>query len=228
MGLCRLAGVIPTLHKKVIVVDLRNNSKGDLVEEVKSLGIQILFNHIITNTKGRKKINSVFVHKINEKTNEITGSYGKIPCDLLCVSGGWTPTVHLFTQSRGKLIYRDSDATFVPHKSFHDEVSIGACNGTFALNNIIDETYSKISQLLSEFGKNIEKRTYINSSKIDSVCLDAKSLLLNKYEYAQSLFEGLVLGNYQFLNYKTEDLNKNTFTSVCIFGEYNKRVLKLD
>ena len=46
---------------------------------------------------------------------------------------------------------------------------------------------------------------YINSSKIDSVSLDAKSLLLNKYEYAQSLFEGLVLGNYQFLNYKTED-----------------------
>ena len=64
---------------------------------------------------------------------------------------------------------------------------------------------------------------YINSSKIDSVCLDAKSLLLNKYEYAQSLFEGLILGNYQFLNYKTADLNKNTFTSVCIFGEYNKK-----
>ena len=81
-----------------------------------------------------QKIKSVFVHKIDEKTNEIINFYGKISCDLLCVSGGWTPTVHLFTQSRGKLIYRDSDATFIPHKSFQDEVSVGACNGTFDLN----------------------------------------------------------------------------------------------
>ena len=36
-------------------------------------------------------------------------NYGKIACDLLCISGGWSPTVHLFTQSRGCLLYT-SDA----------------------------------------------------------------------------------------------------------------------
>ena len=157
---------------KVLVVDIRNNSKGDLIEEARALGVHILFNHIITNTKGRKKINSVFIHKIEDETNEIIDNYGKVPCDLLCISGGWTPTVHLFTQSRGKLIYRDSDATFVPHKSFQNEVSVGACNGTFALDEIIDETYIKISELLSEFGKNFEKGTYINSSNIKKTFYD--------------------------------------------------------
>ena len=38
--------------------------------------------------------------------------------DTICVSGGWTPTVHLFTQSKGKLKYRDSDGSFIPKKHF--------------------------------------------------------------------------------------------------------------
>ena len=60
------------------------------------------------------------------------------------MSGGWTPTVHLFSQSRGKLIYRESDATFVPHQSFQEEISIGACNGTFGeQDEIFEETYTK-------------------------------------------------------------------------------------
>ncbi len=156
----------------VSVIDVRNNSKGDLVKEAKSIGINILFNHIITNTWGRKKIKSVLVHKINNVTNEIIDKHGKIKCDILCVSGGWTPTIHLFSQSKGKLIYRDSDATFIPHKSFQDEVSVGSCNGTFALDEILEETYFKISDLLLGFQKNIEKINYVNESKIEKIFYD--------------------------------------------------------
>ena len=54
---------------------------------------------------------------------KLIGKTKKLSCDLLCVSGGWTPTVHLFSQSRGKLIYRESDATFIPGKSFQNEIS---------------------------------------------------------------------------------------------------------
>ena len=79
-----------------------------------------------------------------DKTNEIKNFYDTLSCDLLCVSGGWTPTVHLFTQSRGKLIFRDSDATFLPYKSFQNEISVGSCNGTFDLKNILDETYNNV------------------------------------------------------------------------------------
>ncbi|MEK6619960.1 MAG: DNA recombination protein RmuC, partial [Chloroflexota bacterium] len=46
------------------------------------------------------------------------GEWRKIECDLLCLSGGWNPTVHLFSQSRGKLRYDDRIAAFVPVESF--------------------------------------------------------------------------------------------------------------
>ena len=35
-------------------------------------------------------------------------------CDCLLMSGGWNPTVHLFSQSRGKLRFDDDAAAFVP------------------------------------------------------------------------------------------------------------------
>ena len=98
-------------------------SKGDLVRKAKNFGLKIFFNHAIINTEGRKKINSVIISEFDEKFKKTIGKSKKLSCDLLCVSGGWTPTVHLFSQSRGKLIYRESDASFIPYKSFQKEIS---------------------------------------------------------------------------------------------------------
>ena len=41
----------------------------------------------------------------------------RLDCDLVCVSGGWNPAVHLFSQARGKLRYDDALAAFVPESS---------------------------------------------------------------------------------------------------------------
>ena len=115
-------------HQKGItvqaIVDVRSESQGDLPQRAKSLGLKIYNNHAITNTSGRLKIQTAAINKIDDSIKNINSSTNVIKCDLLCISGGWTPTVHLFTQSRGKLIYRESDATFVPDKSFENEISI--------------------------------------------------------------------------------------------------------
>ena len=50
------------------------------------------------------------------------GPVERIACDLLAVSGGFTPTVHLFSHARGKLAYNPEIASFVPGAgpaSFH-------------------------------------------------------------------------------------------------------------
>jgi len=153
------------------IIDVRKESNGDLVRKAKNFGLKILFNHAIINTKGRKRINSVIISEFDEKFKKTIGKSKKLSCDLLCVSGGWTPTVHLFSQSRGKLIYRESDASFIPHKSFQEEISIGACNGTFELNKIFEETHNKMKKLLNEFGKKTEEklRESVNSVFYDNI-----------------------------------------------------------
>jgi sarcosine oxidase subunit alpha len=53
----------------------------------------------------------------------------RIAADLVCVSGGWTPTVHLFCQSGGRLAYDDALRAFVPADSVQAERSAGAARG---------------------------------------------------------------------------------------------------
>ncbi len=58
-------------------------------------------------------------------------------CDLLAVSGGWNPAVHLFSQSQGRLRYDAGPAAFVPDVSAQAERSAGAANGEFGLSAAI-------------------------------------------------------------------------------------------
>ena len=60
-----------------------------------------------------------------------------LDCDCLGIAGGWTPAVHLFTQSGGKLKFRDEDQVFIPNKYPSEQISIGSCNGDFELDEII-------------------------------------------------------------------------------------------
>ena len=53
--------------------------------------------------------------KLSKDNNSVIENRIKINCDLLCVSGGYTPAVHLFTQSGGKLSY-DNDKYYFTQK----------------------------------------------------------------------------------------------------------------
>jgi sarcosine oxidase subunit alpha len=55
------------------------------------------------------------------------------------VSGGWNPTVHLFSQSQGRLRYDQSLASFVPDESRQAECSAGAARGQLALGACLRE-----------------------------------------------------------------------------------------
>ena len=57
------------------------------------------------------------------------GSRREVECDLLCVSGGFNPTLHLFSQAQGRIRYDEGLACFVPDVTpAHVEV-VGAAAG---------------------------------------------------------------------------------------------------
>ena len=62
-----------------------------------------------------------------------------IPVDALLMSSGWTPSVHLFSQSRGKVAFDDATKRFLPGAYAQDCVSVGACNGTDGLAATVAE-----------------------------------------------------------------------------------------
>lgn len=58
-----------------------------------------------------------------------------------------------------------------------------------------------------------------NSFKLKSMVIDASSFQLEKSENLQAFTEGLVLGSYEFLEYKSDKKDEHTLESVTINGD---------
>ena len=155
-----------SLHKKGIknlIVDLRKNSQSEIAKQAQNLGIKIYFNHVVTNTFGYRKINSVELMELSDDGNTTIGNKIKLNCDCLGISGGWTPMVHMHTQSGGKLDFKNDDQVFIPKEIDNDQISVGACNGDFDLETIIDKTVNKINIFL-EINNHDYKNTKVDCS----------------------------------------------------------------
>ena len=83
----------------------------------------------MVNTFGYKKIKSIEIMNLSEDGSNVTGNKKKIQCDCLAISGGWTPMVHMHTQSGGKLDFRDIDQVFVPSEKSENHINVGSCYG---------------------------------------------------------------------------------------------------
>ncbi|MCH9756240.1 MAG: sarcosine oxidase subunit alpha family protein [Gammaproteobacteria bacterium] len=90
------------------------------------LNIPIYQNTLVAHATGKTHIKSVTL-----STGET------IKCDLLLVSGGFNPAVHLFSQSGGTLEYCDTRSCFVPLSTPQAASSAGACNGIFDIEGCI-------------------------------------------------------------------------------------------
>lgn len=141
------------------VIDIRNENNSELIKSVKNLNIKIFNNHTIVDTEGYKRINKVSIMELSKDGTSVVGKKIDINCDCLGMSGGWTPAVHLFTQSGGKLKFRNSDNVFIPNTYNSDQLCIGACNGDFELSVIIKNIPDQINEFLNlseESFKNIK------------------------------------------------------------------------
>ncbi len=139
------------------IVDNREEIESKLLYEVEKNNIKVFKGFTIVNTNGYKKINKVSLMKLSKDGQKVIGSKINLSCDCLGVSGGWTPAVHLFTQSGGKLKFREEDQVFIPEKYSSEQISIGACNGDLTLEDITENTPKYLKEFL-----NIKKTDYDN------------------------------------------------------------------
>jgi len=121
---------------QVTVVDPRlADDKGALQGQAKRYGVKVLNGSVVTVAHGKLRVASVEVSAYSNGTVGV--KQADLPCDLLAVSGGWSPILHLFAQSGGKAHWHDEKTCFVPGKAMQAESSVGACAGEFTLARAI-------------------------------------------------------------------------------------------
>jgi sarcosine oxidase subunit alpha len=157
----------------IAIIDIREKSKTSIVKQAEDLGIKVYWSHTVVDTYGYKKLKQISIMQLSDDDQSIIGSKINIDCDCLGVAGGWTPAVHLFTQSGGKLKFRDEDQVFIPNKYPSKQVSIGSCNGDFELDEIIKNSSDSLKKFLE-----IDKTDYENLSVVTSKETNKKNIWL--------------------------------------------------
>ncbi|MPT22065.1 MAG: FAD-dependent oxidoreductase, partial [Starkeya sp.] len=93
------------------IADLRAEVSGELPSRALTAGIDVRPSTVLVGTKGRLRVASAQLAKV---TKGAVGPAETIACDSVLMSGGFTPSVHLFSQSRGKLVWDGAAGAYLP------------------------------------------------------------------------------------------------------------------
>ncbi len=140
------------------VVDVRDDPAGELVTRAIEAGIEVIEGSAVTAVHGNKRVRGVEVMKLNDTGDGVTGAARTITCDTVGSSGGWNPVVHLHSHSAGRNVWRDHDGVFVPGETLQAETACGAANGSFSLQQALNEGDFAGIDAGSQLGLTADKR----------------------------------------------------------------------
>ncbi len=119
------------------IADVRSSAGGMLPQAARRAGIETMTGATVSGTRGNLRISGIELGTVDG--NGQVQRRHSLACDLVLMSGGFTPSVHLFSQSRGQLAWNESVQAFLPSFSAERERSAGACRGLHALGLVLDD-----------------------------------------------------------------------------------------
>ena len=114
-----------------MIADLRAQADGPLPQAARRAGLRVETNAAILGSYGGLRVTHALVAK--RWADGAPGKGEPIACDVIAMSGGWTPNVSLYSQSRGKLVFDEATQNFLPGAAVPDQRSAGACRGILDL-----------------------------------------------------------------------------------------------
>ncbi len=109
-----------------LVVDSR--AAPPLADQARALGIALRTGARVARALGKSAVSGVRLD-----------SGEQLPCDLLAVSGGWTPLINLYCHARGRPRWNDSLGVFVPGDPVAGLQVAGSANGAVTLAQALGE-----------------------------------------------------------------------------------------
>ncbi|MBK1787663.1 2Fe-2S iron-sulfur cluster-binding protein [Prauserella cavernicola] len=114
---------------EVTLLDVRDAPPREWAARAADAGVAVHASAVVTGTEGEQRVRAVLARTVDGGI--------RLPADLLLVSGGWNPVVHLFSHARGALAYDPELGSFRPTSSLPGVTAIGAANGTLDLAGVL-------------------------------------------------------------------------------------------
>jgi sarcosine oxidase, subunit alpha len=129
------------------VVDARVEAPPAWKAECDKRGIPVRTDSVITGTRGEQRITHALVRRRSDRDQTVP-----LSCDVLLVSGGWNPAVHLFSQARGTLRYDESLGAFLPAEQLPGVSVTGSANGVFDVAGCLRAGRAAAAAALADLG----------------------------------------------------------------------------
>ncbi len=136
----------------VVIVDSRREVPGAASKRAEEAGIPVLSGHVVVDAKGGKRVRAVSVGKwAGDAAKTVRGTI-RIDCDLLAMSGGWSPAVHLHSQAGGRNVWDEELHCFVPDSSRQANRSAGSARGKWSLGDCLADGVAAGNDAASKCG----------------------------------------------------------------------------
>ena len=157
--------------KVAIILDARSNVTGELPNKARSMGIRVETGMAISKVKGSKGVSGVSICLQAGEGIPIE----EIKCDVVAMSGGWSPIVHLWSHCGGKLNWDNDNAMFRPDA---DRPPLGADGSGFVIVGGSANGYlmadDSIKDAISQ-GKIVAKQVGFKPIKSKNITVDVEA-----------------------------------------------------
>ncbi|SMH46867.1 2Fe-2S iron-sulfur cluster-binding protein [Mesorhizobium australicum] len=117
----------------VAIVDVRAAISDEARRLAAECGGELLIGHAVVGTEGGKTLSGFKVQRFDAASGTLSGDPRVISADLLAVSGGWSPAIHLASQAgAGKAEWDAALQAFLPPKPAQDWTAVGTAAGDFS------------------------------------------------------------------------------------------------
>ncbi|MGP5073104.1 sarcosine oxidase subunit alpha family protein [Arthrobacter rhombi] len=136
------------------VVDARTEASAEASKVLSATGVRSILGSAVVDTTGDQagRVSSVSVSALDQD-GQATGTAEEIDADLLAVSNGWSPVVHLYSQRQGKVAWNQDIAAFVPGKPLKNMHTAGALNGSYDLASCLSEGHARGGDAIAAVGQ---------------------------------------------------------------------------
>jgi len=126
------------------VIDQRTEVPAGMLQKMQHLGVVVYPAAQLNATYGTKRVRGLTLQQADRRQH--------LDCDVLAISGGWAPRLHLLCHARGSLRFDAQQQAFVPGKLPPGFSVVGSAAGDTSLAEVFAHTESRTIRLCELLG----------------------------------------------------------------------------
>jgi sarcosine oxidase subunit alpha len=160
------------------IADTRPSVSDHLLKEAKARSIPVLLSHTAVATSGRLRVISINLAAVDGFK---VGKQTTYPCDCVLMSGGWTPSLHLFSHTQGTLAWDDGQNTFLPDVTRENCGVAGAGRGLWGIQAAAADGAEKGNEAVLALGGTPHITDLVVGNDRPGTGVSHRELLTNRY-----------------------------------------------